>query len=261
MTKIAFGGDVHGNTQQIIRYLQVAQNNGATTLYLVGDWNLYMSNGFIRDVEKYASLFGVTIYWLDGNHDDFPFIQGINPDNLKTPIEITPHVFYMPRNHQFTLYGLRFHVIGGAHSIDERFRELNYSLFAEEDITEEDIEYALTLPQADILLSHDCPDTVQNPITSDVQGQLAARRAFGHEALDKCAANQARLSRITNHINPALIIHGHYHHPYEKYSVNPTTGDRFLTIGLDEGGTHSVNDALRIFDTDELHDLVKDIRR
>lgn len=257
--KIAFGGDVHGNVPQIERHLRTASRQNVTHYIQLGDWNLFQTPKFQKTIEKIAEELDIIVWWLDGNHDDFPYIKQINPDNKKEFIQITEHVFYMPRNLQFTLDDIKFHVIGGAHSIDEQFRTLGEDLYAEEDITQEDIEYAKTLPQADVLLSHDCPDTVANPITSNFETQMNARRIFGPNALDNCAIGQANLSKITNHINPTLIFHGHYHYNYRKMSVNPKTGDLFRTEGLDEGGNLDVYKSLFITDTQQLKELIDDI--
>lgn len=256
MSKIAIGGDVHGSVGQITEHLRRAHEQDAHLYLQLGDWNLHQDPKFISEVEAQAEKYDIRIQWLDGNHDDFPFINLINPDDKKSLIRVSDHVYYMPRNLQFTLDGLKFHVIGGAHSIDEAFRVLDRDLYAEEDITTADIEYAKTLPTADILLSHDCPSTVPNPITTNFVSQTQARRTFGPGALDRCAENQERLTQITNHIDPSLIFHGHYHFNYERYSVNTKTGKRFLTIGLDEG---SRQDSLLITTTQELKECINSL--
>lgn len=254
--KLAIGGDVHGNINQVKQHLKAAKAKDVTHYFQVGDWNLTISRYFIEEIERLASQFGITVYWLDGNHDDFPFIHAMNPEDNKELIKISKNVFYMPRNLQFELDGLKFHIIGGAHSIDEKFRTYGEDLYREEDISPKDVDYALTLPQADILLSHDCPTTVENPITSDHVSQRRAAIVFGEGPLQRCRNNQDLLTKITNHIDPALIFHGHYHHYYTRYGCNPITGRRFLTTGLNEG---SYLDSLFISDTDQLREMVKTV--
>ena len=85
MTIIALGGDVHGNTGQVKRHLELANKAGATHYFQLGDWNLSLSEDldFQTKVENMAEMFNIDVAWLDGNHDDFPYIQFINPENRK----------------------------------------------------------------------------------------------------------------------------------------------------------------------------------
>lgn len=256
MTTIAFGGDVHGHLGQIKRHMQLAKAANASHYIQLGDYNLFQDRSWDRDVQHAAEKNDLQVYFIDGNHDNFPYLNELNPDNLEEPIPVTHDVHYLPRNSRLTIDGLTFHAMGGAHSIDENYRTLNRDLYTEEDITPENINLALTMPQADILLSHDSPLTSPNPIVRDAGNQRRVGIYFGEDVLQRCHENQERLTTITEHLQPSIIFHGHYHRYYEGTSLHTTTGNHFYTYGLDEGSSSKTNLHLKVFTTTVLRDII-----
>ena len=136
------------------------------------------------------------IYWCDGNHEDFSKLKKVKDT------EICPNVFYMKRGTTLTLPDKRVVLfMGGADSIDKKYRTPGYDWFPDELISQKDIE---NLPDinVDIIISHTCPEEF------DI---LDAARAKIYDP------SRQALSYLLNKYNPSLWYFGHWHFYKEGY--------------------------------------------
>jgi hypothetical protein len=97
----------------------------------VGDFGFYDS----RLLYWPENGFKFQTYAIDGNHEDFRLLRGI-----RTPTEIRSRLTYVPRGVVLELVGKRVGFLGGGASIDKAYRKEGISWFADEVITDVDVE-------------------------------------------------------------------------------------------------------------------------
>jgi predicted phosphodiesterase len=156
---------------------------------------------------------GIPIYFCDGNHENHPAL-------LEGDKELTNrNINYMKRGTYLTLEdGRNVLFMGGAKSIDKKYRLAGHDWFPEESITERDI-YALPDVKIDIVISHTCPKKF--PITYE--------RIGFHEFEDD---NRDKLDYVLTKYKPALWFCGHFH----KYQTGMTKGCRWTALDMVGGG-------------------------
>lgn len=260
-TNIAIAGDVHGSSDQIYAHLKYAQNyfNDHFIYLQLGDWNLFESRRFREDISHAATAHQAKIYYIDGNHDDFPFLASFAQPHTPSLVPDTNNIYYLPRNAQIMIDDITFHAIGGAQSIDLKWRRTGMDHFTEETITQQDIDYALSMPQLpsnSVMLSHDAPHTARNPITEDHNSQAHAASVFSPEVLALCYENQSKLTQVTDHLKPSLLFHGHYHHYYTKLTKH-SDGTPYSVTGLNEG---SQTESLYVTTSKDLKEVIALVR-
>jgi Icc-related predicted phosphoesterase len=154
---IIIAGDIHGEFWALNNLIN--KHSEITMIIQCGDfgWWPRCTFDFIDKRENYKlKNHDVTIFWCDGNHEDF---EDLN--KYKTKTEVLPNIFYMPRGTVMELPDKRkILFIGGGLSIDKHLRiprSENFGWFEEETITQRDIE---NLPDEniDIIISHTAPE-------------------------------------------------------------------------------------------------------
>ena len=158
MTTYLFVGDTHGDFEFVTRAIEHARRCSAEMIQL-GDWG-YIWPGSTKLKELSAMLVaqGVTMRFVDGNHDDHPKLRKLV--SACAPTTIAPRLIYQPRGsvHEDE-EGTRFLFCGGAPSIDRAFRTKGRSWWPEEIITDTEIERTLSAPSPiHVLVTHDAPD-------------------------------------------------------------------------------------------------------
>lgn len=237
--KILVAGDWHGSAGQASRVIDKAIDQGIDTIMQVGDFGIWRGDErFLGATQKRLSDNGIHLYFIDGNHENFPRLYAYpeEPDGTR---RIRENITHLPRGYRWEWSGVRFLAVGGAASIDMHFREVGKEWWTEELLTDSDIEKSQDGGEVDIMFTHDSPSTAPNSITDDPVGQARAAQYFGHDALELCGYHRDRLSLITDSVKPVWLFHGHYHQfmsgSYLHRTQEPGSLDNFV-IGLDEGG-------------------------
>ncbi|MCF2533742.1 metallophosphoesterase family protein [Yinghuangia soli] len=242
--RILLAGDTHGNIGHVRRVLDAAAGEGIERVFQLGDFGYWEHepNGvrFLDEAHRSARARGVTLYFLDGNHDKSGLIHeryGDRPDE-EGFLSVRGRIRYAPRGHTWEWDGVRFLAFGGARSVDKDWRlqeearrhqkaarKENYRLaagrpaehvadhagtlwFPEEEATDEDAERVIAAAgRVDILLTHDKP--------------RATSPGTDRKDLDICHPNQDRVQRIVDALGPELAAHGHLHHRYTELLSGP----------------------------------------
>lgn len=207
--KVAFAGDWHANKHWSTLAIQYARENGAQMILHLGDFGYDFTPRFRNAIELALAEAHIHLWFIDGNHEDFTWLykQPAMDDGRR---RISEHVFHLPRGYQWDWNGVQFMAVGGAYSVDRRWRTRDVSWWLEEELTDEEIEKACAGEKTDILISHDCPSGVLIPGVDDggpsMWPPLEILRANEH---------RTRLRKIVDAIKPNSIWHGHYHRRYD----------------------------------------------
>jgi len=253
--RILLAGDTHRNPHHLLYLLGIAVDEGVTIVFVVGDFGAleHTSKGaeFFETTQHYAQQCGITVYFLDGNHDKTSLVIERYADRLDEEgfLICRPRVRYAPRGHRWSWGGVRFMAFGGAYSVDkmlrlewehrERKRRMERVVkygstvnpdtsgmhwFPEEQATEQDVQRILAADSSpiDVLLTHDKPNGATPP-------------GWTYNQPDECYPNQERIQRLAEALRPKLLVHGHLHYPYQQ--LVPIGGAaRMQVIGLDCDG-------------------------
>lgn len=211
--KILMVGDLHGDTASLPNIFEDAKICGAEKIFQLGDfgiWSGIKGQRFLEEVERSAEEYGVPMYFLDGNHENFDILEDmrsralVNSDGHE---ELLPGLFYSPRGLRWEWDGVSFMSFGGAASIDRSWREyieiVNHEprtlWWPEEMPTQEQVDRIRERP-VDVLLSHDSPILPPVPLLN-----------IGRKMEEYAAISRDRLRQVRNLVQPKKLIHGHYH--------------------------------------------------
>ncbi len=248
-------GDWHAHYAEAKHVIDLAVKEGIDTIIHVGDFGFYDNISYLKQTNEYLKRHNIRLLGGDGNHEDFIYLYSfpIDPETGLRPIR--SNIFHLPRNTRWEWDGVSYLALGGAQSIDVRFREEGKSWWPEERITPEEAQTAIEGGHADVMFTHDAPTSFPNQITSSHRGQMEAMRYFGAQALADCRSHQDLLESVTDVVQPHLLFHGHYHvtnagwyrHDYDvpAYGIS-------LNQGLFDGNAH-------ITSTSDIKVLIKSV--
>ena len=194
-------GDLHGEPAALIR-LDHELPPGIPIIQ-VGDFGWYP-----RLVDQWSSV-GASlqrpVYWKRGNHEHYPSMPWLNESK---PVEVAPQTYFVPDGCVLELSGLRVGCLGGASSIDYKFRRLGFDWFRDEDITAEQFERTAAWCDLDLMVTHVPPQSViaesSNPLVKLQFGVgidwRDSNADLGEEAWLRCG-------------HPPLVC-GHMHYGY-----------------------------------------------
>lgn len=247
--KLLIDGDVHGNCSHMITLLHAAKGAGCDRMFQLGDFGAWehmpMGVKFFDDVDRHAKLNGVTVYWLDGNHDKISYtLEKYKERDDEGFLICRDNVRYAPRGHRWTWADTRFIALGGAYSVDKGWRvEEEWRLtmkseraaaafggtprdfsgtywFPEEEMTDEQFMAIIDAdPEpVDVIFSHDKPKGSNPP--------------WNRKDFLECVPNQNRIQHALSTLEAKRLYHGHLHFPYTDRI--PTGDDRYAWVfGLD----------------------------
>lgn len=226
----------------------VAAELGVDGIIQLGDFGyLPDPDGRVRFVQQVAAG-PLPVWFLDGNHEHHPRLaadvaaararHGLT--DPQTPVPLGGNLHYLPRGGRLELDGVRVAALGGAVSIDRGLRVLGYSWFAEEVITDTDLENLAAGGPADVLLCHDAP------AGHVVPGLLPAWQLPDAWRLYQplCEEHRVRVREGLEVVRPQVVVHGHYHTAY----VADRTEDwgPVQVVGLSDDGTRGAFAVLEV---------------
>lgn len=242
--RVLLSGDTHGDEDHVRFLIGHAKKINAEALFVLGDfgvWDHLDGGSFTSGVSEAAMAEGVPVFFLPGNHENYDLLFQWEAEKPRTKdgfLEIKPGLFYSPRGHRWTWGGARFMSLGGAYSVDKKARvsqdqttlfraemhveqgrslpkieryALAYgqlSWWSQEEISQEELDYALRPGEIDILLTHDKP-RLSSP-------------GWNRKDLEECWTNQQAIQDVVDAKSPKLLVHGHLHWPYDQFLPNGT---------------------------------------
>lgn len=229
MRKVLILGDTHANTRWAVNAVSIAKGLKALDVVVVGDFGYwpdpeYGHPYFLKELSEAAVEHGVTVWWVDGNHEDFGNLYRSHLKDHDEPVQVRPGIMWLPRGVTWDWEGVTFLAMGGAASIDRQNRIPGISWFPEEIIDDGDVAKA---KPADIMITHDSPI---NPLET-------LKRGFIIDEQSEYCRQQMR--RIVNIAKPDLLLHGHYHMPSDLEFLREDGYTRCIGLGCD-GNTESM---------------------
>jgi hypothetical protein len=219
---VVIAGDWHRNLRWALHVIETADElftrAGETRRIIIqlGDFGFrpVPANPDLIRVNNALARRGMELWFIDGNHEHWPDIQELCtsagtaaqlPYPVGIPLPNLDRIRYLPRGTRWKWAGRTWLAVGGAASVDRLLRTEGVSWWPDEEITPAQADAIIAAGSADVLLSHDCPDSL---VPWDLLGPPA--QAWIPE-LPRARAHAARLERIARAARVLRVFHGHYH--------------------------------------------------
>lgn len=213
-SKILVVGDVHGDLDFLRAVAKRAQTEGVATLLQLGDFGAFWpgSDRWLGQVEQILVEHQIDhLVFIDGNHEGW--VSDVKPGGLQGArfyaprsaeglVRLTLRISWADRGCRWSWDGVRFGALGGAFSIDHRFRSAGRDWWPEHEAPSDEDVGALGEDPLDVLVTHEAP--LVNPLVQN------ARRI---NAADELRSKEARqlVSRALANTGAPLLLHGHWH--------------------------------------------------
>lgn len=202
MSRLLIAGDWHGNHVWAKKIIDVAHAEDIDKMIQVGDFGVWPGaegKDYLKILSRYLVKRDVKLYFVPGNHEDYNQIDEWTrslPRNEDGHIEVEPNLFYAGKVNAWTWEGKRFASVGGAVSIDKKWRKLNESWWQQETLSSQEELAAINLGKVDYLFTHDCPSShpfvgLKNDVESDI--------------------HRYTMTKIGRALQPEFWFHGHMH--------------------------------------------------
>lgn len=210
-SKIAFLGDLHGNTNNAYKLIDfIMEHDNPDLLIQVGDMGVMgeLFEKYLNELNKKLESYNIELWFIDGNHENFNWLLNKvkNPHGLNS---ITSKIKYIPRGTMLTLGKKNFYFCGGAFSIDKFMRTIYKSWWPQEILSKEETEELINYYnenysnyKIDYFISHDTPLFEHYQDDSIFMNQSDFYEDYSHKI---------NLRKIYELTKAPKIIHGHYH--------------------------------------------------
>jgi hypothetical protein len=238
--KLMIAGDWHGNIGWAVDVVDHAAEQGCDTILQLGDFGYWTDTPptahYLRSLTGALTRTGITLYWIDGNHEDFSRRSEWAPPGNDT---LNP-IVHLPRGYRWEWWGKTWMAVGGGVSMDRHWRVRDESWWVEETLTEEQIEWCCRPGGVDVIVSHDCPRGV------DIPGIGPSTKGFGwpYDVLVDAEEHRGKLRRVWDATGASELYHGHYHVWYQAHLNGGTV------VGLDRDDS-SLHDNTLILSAEE----------
>ena len=224
--RVAVCADWHGNLGWL-RMLTRALPNLApevTTVLQLGDWGMDPTATDPLFAEAGVERVFVTL----GNHDRFDLISPLLEAHPGAAVRVSDITWILPRPARLTIGDRTVLSLGGAASVDRRWRTEGLDWWPDEAITDEHVAAAVAGGPADVMLTHESPANTPVRAVRELLGTNPRR--FPAEALKESARSRARVSGVWDAVRPELLMHGHMHTPGGGMAED---GRRVVSLGRD----------------------------
>ena len=238
-------GDWHSNGAFAVSALrnEYRKASGPPDIYLhVGDFGVWndpkIDDNYLNLIEEELTLQDRELWFTDGNHENHPYLFSLPLDSRGLG-KLTEHIYYIPRGHHWKFGDKKFLALGGAGSIDFKWRTMGVDWFPEESITEEQYLKAISEGKVDFLLTHEAaemPDEHHIPMFTLSQ----AHQEYLKRTRDI-------ILKVIEKTEPKIHVHGHHHYFYSKKILGTKV------YGLDMDDSRFDKNAMR-FDLLDLED-------
>jgi predicted phosphodiesterase len=240
---VLVAGDWHGNSgwacKAILQVRHLLDGEETRVILHLGDFGVWpgiYGRAFLNDVGRALGEVDATLFFVDGNHEDFGQLDAIREQWLRDTGRVPPvpvplagggRIYWLPRGYRWEWHGRTWLALGGGVSLDKAIRAEGLDWWPEEEITGEQECNVIAAGPADVMVTHECP--------AGVTHTFPAPPAFWDlRDLARSDAHRERLQRVVDAVKPSHLIHGHLHIGYER-EVIMAHGPVQVT-GLDRDG-------------------------
>lgn len=234
---VGWAGDWHGNTQWAQHAIRTLALRDVHVIYQVGDFGLWGGPdgaAYLRKVHRELAKHDAMVIVTPGNHENYDMLDKFpvnEPGFLYRPD--VDRIWFAPRGHVWTHNGAYLASLGGAGSIDIRMRTPHKSWWAQEEITQKDVDALAAsiadwgITSVDVMMTHESPAGIYlgpkgNLSSPEVEHYCYAQRILVRDAVDIAT--------------PKTLVHGHWHrHFIETLEGVNVRGDEYQTevVALD----------------------------
>ena len=146
----------------------------------------------------------MSIWFVDGNHEDFTQVHRFDPEQSHSR-----WITHLPRGWRWRWHGRDWLALGGAVSVDRAIRTENRDWWPGEEITADQALEVIKDGPAQVMVTHDCPSGVAHtfpppPSFWDVRD------------LARADVHRERLQTVVSAVQPQWLMHGHLHRGYQR---------------------------------------------
>ena len=203
--RVLVAGDTHGNTPWVEELARTAAEQGCPVIIQAGDFGYFpdLPEGplFLDAVDATCAANDVELWFIDGNHDDHSALA--EHRQADTLVRLTDHVAYIPRGARLEVGGVRIGFLGGAFSVDWRYRTHGIDWWSQETTDQSDVS-RLGAQRLDVLVTHHAP---AGPDLAD--WVLPAEDRIRADEVRSLIASAVEVTR------PKIMLHGHWHHSHD----------------------------------------------
>lgn len=248
-TGVVLLGDIHGSYLESRLAISLAHEYGTKVVVQLGDFGIWAGDygkHFISNLHAELEKNDMMLYFVDGNHENFPLLYTypIVTDGTRP---ITDRIVHLPRGFRWTWNDVTFLALGGAHSVDRQMRKEGVDWWPEEHITDADITTASAGGRVDIMITHDSPHSALNRVVDD---PMSAFR-WPESELATARWHRMQLDQVVKAVSPYFIFHGHYH-TYLWSQFATEAGHRCDVVGLADGSAPQGVPAVAYVNLEEL---------
>lgn len=238
---VVLAGDWHGNRCRAEEALVETAKYGVNVLVHLGDFGFWTpgsgSRAYLDGIEERCKDLGITLMWVDGNHEDHASLNAI-PLSVNGTRYVRPHIIHLPRGFRWTWNGKTWMALGGAHSVDSLIRKLGVNVWEEERLSEDDVTRAVAGGAVDIVAAHDCPNKVYVP--------YPVSNTFPLSQIALAERHRDVVGDVVDAVRPSILFHGHYHVRHTGERPLPDGGVTKI-VGLSDD-TGPLYDNITLFD-------------
>lgn len=223
-------GDVHANTNFLADAFRAAAKHGVERVIQQGDLGVGFrdfhngKDGTLRVVAELVQMSGIPFDFLDGNHENFDHLRSLTDDDDLVgpdPVHVADGVRWLRRGAKVDLLGLPAFVVGSSYSVDQNRRIEGVSWWTDEELSIADAERVIDLAKQDrreghrVLLTHDVPERVLTYMLNDA-GFTRDEAEDWRNRFPGAHWTRSVLDQVHAAWKPDLLIHGHYHHSWDR---------------------------------------------
>lgn len=263
--KIGILGDTHMQTNWTLFALWKMHKEGITKCIQVGDFGISQTHAgarFLDAVNAAATQYGIDLYVIPGNHEDWVWINELTGDERQVWANLRPNIYLAPRGIRWEWDGVTFVALGGAPSIDRAWRvedqkyikdPKQHLWFPGEMITWEDVEYVAAGGHADVMIGHDAPENVPT-----IEARIGSNPFMWNAAdLLYAADGRRRYTEAFKAVAPETVLAGHYHFKVDDMIPNGKGGWTNVVVYNCDG----TGDSMGHYDTETKKAHVWNVRR
>lgn len=205
-TRVAVCGDWHGNLAWLhtLAPAVTALAPDVTIILQLGDWWM--------DTEASDRIFtdaGIKrVYVTLGNHEPWDDIAPLQDAHHGEAVRVSDVTWLLPRPARLHIGGREILSLGGAASVDREWRTEGIDWWPDENITDAQVDAAIAGGPADVMLTHESPDTPARKVREVLR---ANPLGFPDVARVESAISRKKVSSVWHAARPRLLVHGHMH--------------------------------------------------